>query len=132
MPSEIMHNESLSVAERKQLLIAQGASHRLGITLGRTAVRTSLSAESLAKSAVSHVAMGAVAAFKGGSMLRGANLQVLLPLAMRLVSTFSKSNLSKKAKWIKPVARGVAALGVVAAIARLVMRKKNARKLAMR
>lgn len=116
-----IHNEALPLAERKRLLIAQGASYRLGITLGRTAVRTSLSPESLAKSAVAHVAMGAMNAFRGGSMLKGGNLQVLLPLAMRLIPA-----LSKKKQWIKPIARGVAALSVVAAIARLVMRKKRA------
>jgi predicted 2-oxoglutarate/Fe(II)-dependent dioxygenase YbiX len=120
------HNESLSLAERKQMLIAEGAAHRMGITYGRTAVRTSLSAESLAKSAIAHVAMGAMSAFKGGSMLKGANLgnlQILLPIAMSVIA-----RLSKKTHLVKPVARGALVLGVVAAIARFVIRRKKANK----
>lgn len=120
------HNGSLSLAERKQLLVAQGAAYRTGITYGRTSVRTSLSAESLAKSAIAHIAMGAVGAFKGGSMLRGANLgnlQVLLPLAMSVIA-----RLSKKTHLVKPVARGALVLGAVAAIARFVIRRKKANK----
>jgi hypothetical protein len=117
------HNGSLSLAERKQLLVAQGAAYRTGITYGRTSVRTSLNAESLAKSAIAHIAMGAVGAFKGGSMLRGANLgnlQVLLPLAM---SVFAR--LSKKTHLMKPIARGALVIGAVAAIARFVIRRRK-------
>lgn len=125
------HSGSLSLAERKQMLVAQGASYRLGITYGRTAVRTSLSAESLAKSAVAHVAMGAVSAFKGGSMLKGSNLQVLLPLAMSLISRLS-SRLPKKANLVRPIARSALVLGAVAAITRFVIRKKNASKMKRR
>lgn len=126
MPSE-EYNGSLSVAERKRLLIAQGASHRLAITHARADVRTSLRAESLAKSAISHVAMGALTAFRGGSILKGSNLQFLLPLAM---SVFSR--LSKKSHLVKPIARGALVLGAVAAVTRFVMRKKNANKLKKR
>ena len=125
MPSE-QHNDSLSLAERKRLLIAQGAAHRLAITQARVDVRVSLSAESLAKSAIAHVVMGVVGAFKGGSMLRGANLgnlQVLLPLAMSVIA-----RLSKKTHLVKPIARGALVLSAVAAIARFVVRRKNANK----
>jgi hypothetical protein len=125
MPAEIQNG--LSLAERKQMLIAQGASYRLGITHGRSAVRTSLSAESLAKSALSHVAMGAVSAIKGGSVLKSSNLQVILPLALSLISKLS-SKMPKKTKLVKPLARGALVLGVVAAVARLVMRKRNANR----
>lgn len=126
MPSD-EHNGILSLAERKQMLVEQGAAYRLGITHGRTAVRTSLSAESLAKSAVSHIAMGALGAFKGGSVLKGSNLQVLLPLALSLLSKLS-SKLPKKANLVKPIARGALVLGAVAAITRFVIRRKNAGK----
>jgi len=122
MPSE-EHSGSLSTAERKRMLIAQGASHRLAITHARVAVRTSLSAESLAKNAISHVAMSALTAFKSGAILKAGNLQVLLPLAM---SIFAR--LSKKSHLVKPIARGALVLGAVAAITRFVMRKKNANK----
>lgn len=122
MPSD-EHNSSAALAERKRMLVAQGASYRSGIAHARAAVHSSLSAESLTKSAISHVAMGALTAFKGGGILKGANLQVLLPVAMSL---FSK--LSKKTHLAKPIARGVLALGAVAAIARFVMKKKSAGK----
>ncbi|HEY8102854.1 MAG TPA: hypothetical protein VIF82_19105 [Burkholderiaceae bacterium] len=129
MPSE-QHNDSLSMTERKRLLVAQGAAHRLAITHARADVRTSLSAESLAKSAIAHVAMGAFAAIKGGSILRGANLgnlQVLLPLAMSVIA-----RLSKKTHLVKPLVRGALVLGAVAAITRFVIRKKNAGKMKKR
>ncbi|MGZ5790365.1 MAG: hypothetical protein ACXWJF_13025 [Burkholderiaceae bacterium] len=113
----------LSVAERKQILIAQGASHRSAITHARTAVRTSLQVESLAKSAITHIAMGAVAAFKGGGLLKGSNLQVLLPLAMNIYG-----RLSKKSHLAKPIARGALVLGAVVAITRFVIRMKTANK----
>jgi hypothetical protein len=123
MPAEIQ--DGLSLAERKQMLIAQGASYRLGITYGRSAVKSSLSAESLTKSALSHVAMGAVSAIKGGSMLKGSNLQVILPFALSLISRLS-SKLPKKTKLVKPLARGALILGIAVAAARFVMRRKNA------
>jgi hypothetical protein len=133
MPSD-MHNGALSIAERKRLLIAQGASHRLAITHARIDVRASLSAESLTKSVFNHVVMGAITAFKGGallksggSLLKGSNLQVLLPLAM---SIFSR--VSKKSHLAKPIARGVLVMGAVAAIARFVIRKKNVNKMKQR
>lgn len=116
------HN-SLSVAERKRLLVAQGASHRLAITHARGAVRASLKSESLAKSAITHVAMGAVTAFRGGGLLKGSNLQVLLPLAMSLFA-----RLSKKTHLVKPIARGALVLGAVAAVTRFVIRRKNANR----
>jgi hypothetical protein len=116
------HNGSLTIAERKRLLIAQGASYRTGINYSKAVVRGSLNVESIAKNALSRIAMGAVAAFKGGAALKGGNLRVLLPFAL---SMFSK--LSKKPAMVKPIARGAVILGVVAAITRYVISRKKRR-----
>jgi hypothetical protein len=113
-------NGALTIAERKRLLIAQGASYRTGINYSRAVVQSSLSVESIAKNMFSRVAMGAVAAFRGGAALKGGNLRVLLPFALSLVS-----KLSKKSGSVKPIARGALALGVVAAIARFVISRKK-------
>lgn len=126
MPSD-EHNSPAVLAERKRMLVAQGASYRSGISHARAAVHSSLSAESLTKSALSHVAMGALNAFKGGGILKGVNLQVLLPVAMSLYS-----RLSNKSHFVKPIVRGVLVLGAAAAIARFVIKKKNANKVKKR
>jgi hypothetical protein len=121
------HHSTLPIAERKRLLIAQGASYRSGIAHARTSLHTSLNAQSLAKSAMNHIAMGAmgaVSAFKSGGILKGGNLQVILPLAMSLIA-----RVSNKKHLVKPIARGALVLGAVAAIARFVIRKKNANKM---
>jgi hypothetical protein len=129
MPTED-HHSSLPIAERKRLLVAQGASYRAGITHARTSMRTSMSAESLAKSAMNHVAMGAmgaVTAFKSGAILKGANLQVILPLAMSVIA-----RLSNKKHLVKPIAGGALVLGAVAAIARFVIKKRSANRMKRR
>lgn len=119
-----MTNEEhlLFLAERKRMLIAQGAAYRLGITDARTAVRTSVSAESIAKSAISHVVMGAYTAIKSGAILKGSNLQFLLPLAISGISKLSRNSL------VKPLARGALVVAAVVAMTRFIVKKKKASK----
>lgn len=115
-------NGGLTPTERKRLLIAQGALYRIGIRESRAEMQAGLSVEAIAKSALGHVAMGALSALKGGAIFKSGTLQLLLPL---VISGISK--LSKKTS-LKSVGRGALIATAVALVTRLILRKRKARK----
>lgn len=113
----IDQHDGMTHQERKRKVLAQGALYRLGVMEARQVVRESLSAESLAKGALSRVGHFAVSLVGGGKAMQsikslGAgglanlNLQSLTPLLMTGVSLLSR-------RWLrKPMMYG----GVVAAV----------------
>lgn len=116
-----MNHSGLSSADRKEILVAQGAAYRDGIRHSRNNVRDKLHVEALAKGAINHIIMGAYTAFKTGAALKGGNMKMALPLVLAGISALSKKSL------LKPIAGGAAVLGIVGVIVRLVM-KRNARR----
>ncbi|NQE51265.1 hypothetical protein [Herbaspirillum rubrisubalbicans] len=103
--------------ERKRKVLAQGALYRLGVMEAREVVRENLSAESLAKGALSRVGHFAVSLFGGGKTVQSiksisagglgsVNLQTVMPLLMTGASLLSR-------RWLrKPMLLG----GVMAAV----------------
>ncbi len=92
--------------ERKRKVLAQGALYRLGVMEAREVVRENLSAESLAKGALSRVGHFAASLFGGGrtvqsikSLTSGGlgnlNLQTVTPLLMTGASLLSRRWLRK-------------------------------------
>ena len=80
MTNEAELESPISLAQRKEKLIREGASYRSAISHSQEIIKNSLHAESLAKSAIAHIATAAYAAFKNGAGLQGAGLQKLVPL----------------------------------------------------
>ncbi|HZG19168.1 MAG TPA: hypothetical protein VE092_04050 [Herbaspirillum sp.] len=103
--------------ERKRKVLAQGALYRLGVMEAREVVRENLSAESLAKGALSRVGHFAASLFGGGKAVQSIkslssgglgnlNLQTVTPLLMTGASLLSR-------RWLrKPLLMG----GVIAAV----------------
>lgn len=110
------------LAQRKAQLVAQGAAYRAGIRVAQHSLKTDLSVDELAKSALSHVASAAYAAFKSRTGIAGANLQTLLPLLIGGVSALSKRSL------LKPVMRIALLLGAAAAAVAVVAKKRKAKQ----
>lgn len=113
----------LSAAQRKKMLIAQGAVYRLGLIESRNELRASLQPDALAKSAFNSVVTTVSGALGRGFDLRslsGAHLQTVLPLLVSAVSL-----LAKRRSLIKPVLIGVMALAAASGVARFVLKKKN-------
>ena len=122
MANQAELNLAHDLSERKKILVAQGALFRTGIGFSRNVVQANLHAESLAKSALSHIVMSAYNALKTGAVFKSSNVQMVLPLVLGAVSTLSKKSL------LKPVLGGVVALGVVGTIVRFVMQRKKTRR----
>jgi len=110
-------DQGMTHEERKRKILAQGALYRLGVMEAREVVRENLSAESLAKGALSRVGHFAASLFGGGRAVQsikslGAgglgslNLQTVTPLLMTGASLLSR-------RWLrKPLMMG----GVIAAV----------------
>jgi hypothetical protein len=116
-------NTALTTAQRKKLLIAQGAMFRLGLIESTYAVHTNLQPDVLAKSALNSLVTSASSALGHGISLRnlgGANFQTLLPIAISVISL-----LIKRRSLIKPLLIGAIALGTASAIARFAVKTKN-------
>lgn len=111
-----------SLEQRKAQLVAQGAAYRAGISAAQHAVKADLSVDELAKSALSHVASAAYAAFKSRTGIAGVNLQTLLPLVIGGVSALSKRSL------LRPVMRAALVLGAVATAVAVVAKKRKAKQ----
>ena len=111
---------TLPLSARKQALIAEGQIYRLGITHSKALVVSNLSAESMARSMIGHIATGMLGAFKGNGLLKSPGLQTLLPFLISAFSALPKRSL------IKPVLRGVALIGAFgAAVAVFAARKRK-------
>jgi hypothetical protein len=116
-------NTALTTAQRKKLLLAQGAMFRVGLIESTYAVRTNLQSDVLAKSALNSLVTSASSALGHGISLRylsGANFQTLLPIAISVISL-----LIKRRSLIKPLLIGAIALGTASAIARFAVKTKN-------
>lgn len=110
-------DQGMTHEERKRKVLAQGALYRLGVMEAREVVRESLSAESLAKGALSRVGRFAASLVGGGKTMRsiksiasgglgGVNLQSVTPLLVTGASLLSR-------RWLrKPLLMG----GVIAAV----------------
>ena len=112
--------QSIALARHKAQLVAQGAAYRSSIKTAQHAIRADLSVDALTRSALSHVASTAFAAFKSRTGIAGVNVQTLLPLLIGGVSALSKRSL------LKPVLRVTLFLGVAAGALALVAKKKKA------
>nr|WP_141913946.1 MULTISPECIES: hypothetical protein [unclassified Herbaspirillum] len=110
-------DDGMTHEERKRKALAQGALYRLGVMEARDAVRHSLSAESLAKGALSRAAHFATSFIGGDKTLQsirslaagglgGVNLQSAMPLLITGVSLLSR-------RWLrKPLLYG----GIISAV----------------
>ncbi|MBV8622802.1 MAG: hypothetical protein JO174_04870 [Herbaspirillum sp.] len=110
-------DQGMTHEERKRKVLAQGALYRLGVMEARQVVRENLSAESLAKGALSRVGHFAASLFGGGKTIRsiksiasgglgGINLQSVTPLLVTGASLLSR-------RWLrKPLLMG----GIIAAV----------------
>ncbi|MBW9336734.1 MULTISPECIES: hypothetical protein [Herbaspirillum] len=110
-------DQGMTHEERKRKILAQGALYRLGVMEAREVVRENLSAESLAKGAMSRVGHFAASLFGGGRAVQSIkslsagglgnlNLQTVTPLLMTGASLLSR-------RWLrKPLMMG----GVIAAV----------------
>jgi hypothetical protein len=100
------HDDGMTHEERKRKVLAQGALYRLGVMEAREVVRHNLSAESLAKGALSRAAHFATSFIGGGKTLQsikslaagglgGVSLQSVTPLLITGVSLLSRRWLRK-------------------------------------
>jgi hypothetical protein len=97
------HDDGMTHEERKRKVLAQGALYRLGVIEARQVVRENLSAESLAKGALSRAGHFAASLFGGGRAVQsirslasgGVSLQSVAPLVMTGVSLLSRRWLRK-------------------------------------
>lgn len=123
----IMQNNTVpSIAQKKKLLIAQGALFRVGLIESTRDARINLQPDVLAKSALNSLVTSASSAFGHGFSLKNlsdANFQTILPIAISAISL-----LAKRRSLIKPLLIGAITLGAASAIARFVFRKKTERQ----
>lgn len=120
------NNTEQTAAQRKQMLVAQGAMYRRGLVESKNELRANLQPAVLAKSALNSFVTTASAALGHGFSLnniRSANLQTALPLLISVISL-----LIKRRGLIKPVLIGGIALAAANGIMRLVSKKKAARQ----
>jgi hypothetical protein len=108
-------------ADRKKQLIAQGALHRAEIVLAQQTTQDSLHPDSLARSALRHLALTAMSTFRnrnaGGLPF---DVQTVLPLVLSGISAFSKSK-----PLVKKIVFGAAIAGAATTLAVMFSRKKN-------
>jgi hypothetical protein len=135
MMNEAHRATSSTVDERRQRLIAQGASYRTGIVHAKNCAVAGLRPAALAKGLIGHIVSAAATALKAGNAAAGTapsasgpglDLQAMLPLLASGMAALSKTSLPK------PVTRGAAILGVAGAVAVALLKKRAARKAAAR
>ena len=123
----IMQNRSVpSTAQKKKLLIAQGARFRVGLTESTRDTLANLQPDVLAKSALNNLVTSASSAFGHKFSLKNlsdANFQTILPIAISAISL-----IAKRRSLIKPLLIGAITLGAASAIARFVFKRKAERK----
>jgi hypothetical protein len=128
MVNDVQHRLLPAMAQRKKMLVAQGAVYRLGVIESRNAVQANLQADMLAKGAIDHLMAGMSGAFgnafgiaTGLKNFTLADAKTLLPF---LISTASL--LSRNKALLKPVIVGAVALMAAGAVAFFVSKKKPA------
>jgi hypothetical protein len=93
--------------ERKRRLLAEGALFRIGLMEGRSTVRASLDAQSMAKGALSRIA-GAVSSMAGGNFFgKGSSMQSLLSLLIGGISLLPRRHLRKPLLYGSIISAGV-------------------------
>ncbi len=109
----------LTVAQRKEKLIREGASFRAGIRSSIELVGNNLQTDTLARSIITQLTGTVYAA--AGRLLRvkGANLQTLLPIVVSGISFVVKARL------LLPLLRTTAVIGVVGAGAYFLTRRNS-------
>lgn len=123
MPNEDLH--TLSYADRKKALLAEGAHYRSLITRSKQVVHTNLSVDVIAHNAVTHItsaAYGAVNNLFSVEGIRGGSIQKLLPLLLTAYTAVSKRSL------LKPILKGTMVVAGLGAVAVLVFRNKKSKK----
>lgn len=110
------------LAQRKRMLVIQGALYRSGISSAADSVRANLQVEVLARNVISHVAASATAGLGNAlslQSLKNGNLQKLLPLAVSGVSLLMKRSSFKSG------IGGALLVAAITAIATFALKKKN-------
>ncbi|MFT5962329.1 MAG: hypothetical protein ACI8WM_002672 [Burkholderiaceae bacterium] len=109
----------LTVAQRKEKLIREGANFRAGMRSSLELVSHNLQTDALARSILTQLTGTVYAA--AGTLLRvkGANLQTLLPIVVSGVSFVLKARL------LRPLLRTTAVIGVVGAGAYFLFRREG-------
>ncbi|MFT5588491.1 MAG: hypothetical protein ACI9ZF_000656 [Bradyrhizobium sp.] len=109
----------LTVAQRKEKLIREGAGFRTGMRSSIELVGNNLQTDALARSIITQLTGTVYAA--AGSLLRvkTANLQTLLPIVVSGVSFVLKARL------LRPLLRTTAVIGVVGAGAYFLVRRNS-------
>lgn len=122
MKADMHHkpHHGLTTTQRKQQLLAEGAVYRANILASKEEVSESLQVEALAKSAAGVLGRAAWAAWQARGGLLGASAGNLLPVAARLLGSFSQS------RQFKPVLKSTLIAGVIAGI--VVMIKRGRKK----
>src|SRR3990167_3118223 len=121
MANQSKFEAAVALMRRKEVLVAEGAVLRSGLSSAQQGVKTRLGAESLVRSTITQVAMAVFAAFKSRAGLASVGLPAILPLLVGGVSAFSRSAL------FKPVLRiGLGLLAVGAVVGIVAKRKKAA------
>jgi hypothetical protein len=116
-------NAPFTLAERKKLLIAQGAAFRSEIVHSKYAAQAHLHPESLATGVAHQLVTFLLSALgnRSGAGLAGIDLQTILPLAISGIAALSK----RRSLW-KPMAIGILTAGTLGAVVAFVVRKKKA------
>lgn len=120
--NEAQYKKLLTVADRKKILVAQGALFRSEIIDAKEAARVSLHPDNLAKGALHRLMHAAVTAFASRTIpgIAGLDWETILPLVISGVSVLSKTPARKK------LMRGALVLGAAGVVASLVLNRKKA------
>ena len=112
----------LSLAQRKERLLREGAAYRAAIQRARTVVSHNLHAEVLARSVAAQIKSNLFATLGGLVRLKGSNLQQLLPVALTAIS------FATKARLVLPLLRAGVVLGAIGVGISFIARRKRRRQ----
>lgn len=84
---------NLSLAQRKEKLIREGANYRGAIRASRNVVKQNMHLDTVARNVVNHLTGGAYTALGNLFKLKSKNLPVLVPVALKVVSLLVKARL---------------------------------------
>ena len=119
MSNEVIHKAPISLTQRKEKLIREGASYRALVRGSRDVVSHNLHAEILARNVFSLVTSSAYSAIGNLLNLKGANLQTLLPVVI------SGASLIMKARLLRPLLRAAVIVGTVGGAGYFLFRRKE-------
>ena len=118
MTNEVIQKAPVSLAQRKEKLIREGASYRAAVRGSRDVVSHNLHAEVLARSVISHLTSSAYSAVGNLLNIKGTNLQTLLPVVV------SGATFIIKARLLRPLLRAAV---IVSAVGGAVRRNTSGR-----